>query len=187
VFVDEDWSFFEEFYECYVTTMDRVDAPKRYYFPREYFINLRKALGSSLHLCVACIEDDVASASLFTEVCSIVQYHLSGSQSRYASIPTTKLILHHMRAWAKHRGNSVLHLGSGAGGKADGVFFFKAGFSPSRHRLSTWRTIIDLDAYCTLLNERRHLAGLPPSAAPDLDRYFPEYRSSHLDHRIAAP
>jgi hypothetical protein len=182
VFMDEDWSFFDEFLDCYAVTMDRVDATEHYYFPREFFVDLREVLGPNLHLCVACIGDDVASASLFTETCCIVQYHLSGSRPQYVSVPTSKLILHYVRSWAKHRGNSVFHLGTGVGGKVDGVFSFKAGFSPSRHPLNTWRAIIDQNTYCVLLNERRYSVGLSSSATLNLDGFFPEYRSSSFNN-----
>jgi hypothetical protein len=180
VFMDDDWSYFEAFMECYTATMDKVRASPQYYFTREFLMALREGLGKQLHLCVVCIKGAVASAGLFTEMHGIVQFHLSGTQPELAYIPTSKLMLHYVRDWAKQRGNRVFHLGGGVGARHDGLFLFKAGFSPLRHPFYTWRAVVNADAYRSLVEERRHVAGSLSSADLKLDGFFPEYRMQLL-------
>jgi Acetyltransferase (GNAT) domain len=177
VFMDEEWGHFAAFMECYTATMDRVGASPHYYFQPEFFMALRKALAARLHLCVVRIGADVARAGLFTETHGIVQYHLSGSRPAFAHLPTLKLMLHYVRDWAKQRGNQAFHLGGGLGAGSDGVFLFKAGFSPLRYPFYTWRAILNAEAYRALIEERRHAAGVLPAADLKLDGFFPEYRA----------
>ena len=180
VFMDEDWAHFMDFMECYTATMDGVGAAPQYYFQPEFFRALRKELGARLHLCVVCIGADVARAGLFTETHGIVQYHLSGARPAFAHIPTLKLMLHYVRDWAKQQGHQVFHLGGGVGARPDGLFLFKAGFSPLRHPFYTWRAIINAEAYGVLVKEQRQAAGLLPAPDCKLDGFFPEYRAQLL-------
>ena len=49
----DDWSRFHEFIALYHATMQRVGAKEQYFFPLEYFEDLRAKLGNRVHL-VAC-------------------------------------------------------------------------------------------------------------------------------------
>ena len=81
-------------------------------------------------------------------------------------------MLDYARTWARQRGNDVLHLGGGVGGRADSLFQFKAGFSPRRHAFHTWRVIVDPDQYEALCARR------PGSEnADDATDFFPRYRA----------
>jgi hypothetical protein len=82
-------------------------------------------------------------------------------------------LLHFGREWAKARGNELYHLGGGVGAAKDSLFQFKAGYSKLRGRFSTWRLIIDYEAYRELLALRQiEVAGLQPASS----EFFPEYR-----------
>ena len=173
---DTDWSAFEDFKDLYRRTMQRVSADSYYFFDDGYFGRLRTALGDRLQLCVVTADDTVAAAALFVETCGIVQFHLAGSDPAFASEGLTKLMLHHVRSWAKERGDVVLHLGGGLGGPDDSLLKFKAGFSPLRHRYRTLRMVLDQDEYDRLVRRRSESGAL--AVRPG---FFPAYRAPATD------
>jgi len=182
--IDHEWSCFEDFFEIYTETMERVNAADYYFFPRQYFRDLKNALKDALHLCVIRINGSVACASLFTEVCGIVQAHLTGARSEYDKDAPTILINDFIRSWAKQRGNYAFHLGGGKGGGSDSLFRFKAGYSKLRSDFYTWRAVVDVDEYEALVRGWEQLAGM------ELDShhgYFPAYRTSPLRSDGPAP
>jgi hypothetical protein len=169
--VDVAWSNLAGLKRLYRTTMDRRTAAAFYYFGDGYFDNFRNALGDHAHLLAAQVGDDIAAIGLFMEVDGTVEYHLSGSDERYAHWQPTKVMLEFATRWAKARGNQRLHLGGGVGGTDDSLFYFKLGFSPIRQPFRTLRVVLSESEYARLV------AAHDPSADPgDLTGFFPAYR-----------
>jgi len=169
--VDGTEQAFTAFKRLYQATMRRVDAPAYYCFDDAYFDDLRSALGERLRLALVRIGGEPAAAGLFIEEDGIVQYHLSGTDERFATFSPTKRLTHYMTGWAKERGNRWLHLGAGNREPDDALLHFKSGFSTLRHRFRTLRVVLHDEAYRRLTLER------DPSADPTrLDGYFPAYR-----------
>ncbi len=169
-----DWKEMEEFYRAYTETMKRVGAGEHYYFPRAYFDELKQAVGDVLQLYVCYIEGKVACAALFSEVCGIVQYHLSGTTEEFHRQYPNKAMLDSVRTWAKERGNTVMHLGGGYGGSEDSLFQFKAGFSHVRAPFYTWRMIADQELYTQLCQQWEAKTGKTASTP---EAFFPAYRA----------
>lgn len=172
--IDEGFIHLRRFVDIYRETMSRVGASAYYFFDLDYVVALREALGSKLKIAVVEIGDVVAAAGLFVETCGIVQYHLSGTDPAFLRERPTKLMLHHVRTWAKARGNTVMHLGGGLGGAEDSLFKFKAGFSKLRTPFHTLRMVVDPDAFRSL-SVARH-PELQPASLADLGGFFPAYR-----------
>ena len=169
------WDRLDDFVRIYTQTMARHAASSFYFFPKEYFLALRDALGERLQLALVHAPGSqvVACGALFLEEAGFLEYHLSGTDEAYLKEACSKLLLAHMRDWAKARGDRLFHLGGGVGAQADSLFVFKKGFSRLRSSFSSFRMIVDDDAYARLsswgsrsgdrkLMERR--------------RYFPGYR-----------
>lgn len=174
VSMDRDLDDLDTFLEIYVETMDRVGADTYYYFPREYYLELKEALGGGLWLCsVADPEGRIVTSGLFTEICGIVQFHLSGTRTDALQQRPSKLMIDSVRTWAKERGNDVMHLGGGYGGKEDALFRFKAGFSPRMHDFATWHLIFMEDAYRDLMCASEEQTGSAADA-----QFFPAYRAA---------
>jgi hypothetical protein len=163
---DPDWGHAEAFLEIYRETMERVRAPGAYFFPREYFFGLRRALGDRLRLWVVEHEGEIASAGLFTQVNGIVQFHLSGTAPAHLQLSPSKLMIDEVRRDAKASGLRIFHLGGGVGGATDSLFEFKSRFSNWHLPFHTWRVIVKPDTY-------RDLAG-----NDDTGGFFPGYRKS---------
>lgn len=171
--MDTEWRHFDTFVAIYQETMARVGAAPSYSFSREYFIDLREALGDSAHLCVVDIKGEVVAAGLVTEVCGIVQIFLAGSRHEFLPHSPAKVMENFVRYWAKARGNNWFHLGGGVGASNDSLFQFKLGFSPLTHPFFTWRVITDREAYLQLVRQWESLAGV---AADGPGGFFPAYR-----------
>lgn len=169
-----------EFVEIYTETMARVNATQSYFFDEAYFRQLAIALKDKLHLCIVEQNGITACASLVTETCGVVQYHLSGSRTEMMKFSPNKLMLTAMRDWAKARGNRWLHLGGGLGGSTtDPLFQFKALFSPLRFSFETIRLVINENQYEQLIHERGKCTGAGPEELLKTG-FFPAYRASTL-------
>jgi hypothetical protein len=166
-----DWSHLAVFQSMYSRTMQRVAARDSYNFSAAYFERLRETLGPMLHIAsVLSSQGEFAASSLFTECCGIVEYHLSGSDERFARLAPTKLLLDHMRHWAKERGNRVFHLGGGLGAANDSLFKFKAGFSRHRGAFQTSRIVTDVPRFEAAVAVEHSNTELQH------DNFFPPYR-----------
>jgi hypothetical protein len=171
VIFDTDWERFDAFKSLYRGTMRRISADAWYLFDDGYFDGLREALGERLKLVTVEIGGTIAAAALFVETCGIVEYHLSGTDERFARQQPTKLMFHVVRAWAKERGNRWFHLGGGVGAADDSLLHFKAGFSSLRFPFHTLRVVIMEDEYARLVAAR------DPSGDPQFfSGFFPAYR-----------
>ena len=167
---DRELHHLDAFIALYEQTMQRVGASPAYLFSRSYFEALRTGLAGHCHLFLARAEGKVAAAALFFEENGIVQYHLSGMDHALASTHATKLVLAKAIEWAQGRKNQWMHLGGGVGTRTDGVFAFKAGFSPLRRRYRTLRVVADEPRY-------RALGGLGPTdSLGETEPFFPGYR-----------
>lgn len=169
--IDERWEHLGAFRELYEATMERRGAAAFYRFPTTYYDGLREPLAGRAHLAVVECAGRIGAAGVFFETDGIVQYHLSGSAPVAAALQPTKLMIHFVEGWARERGDRVLHLGGGVGGRADSLFQFKLGFSPRRHDFSTLRIVVEDAEY------RRLVAARDPGLDPaDLTGFFPAYR-----------
>lgn len=167
----------EVFTSIYTETMNRVSATQSYYFNQDYFESLLN-LGDKLHCCIVESADQIVAASLFFECCGIVQAHLGGTRTAFMSQSPFSLLLHHVRLWAKERGNEFLHLGGGVGGsQEDRLFKFKSGFSRQQHDFHTLRLIINPDTYIELLQHRANTINLSLEKLQQ-SSFFPAYRTA---------
>jgi len=172
-FVDEEAQYMSDFIAMYYETMDRAGASQYYYFPKEYFYQLRDCLGPRLSLCVVKSSDGaLLCGGLFTECDGIVQYHLSATLNSALPMHPTKLMLDWVRTWAKNRGNWIMHLGGGMGAREDSLFNFKARFASSRHPYFTWQLLFEPATYRGLEDRRRAMSDESVDT-----QFFPIYRA----------
>ena len=167
--------YMDEFIAIYEETMDRVKAKDVYYFSREYFAELAK-LKDKVHLGIIELDSEIICACLFFESCGIVQAHLGGTKTKFLKQSPFNLLLHHMRLWAKARGNKYLHIGGGVSGKKDSLYTFKSGFSKQRHKFFTLRSIVDRNVYHELLESRAKILDKSIEEI-NASSFFPAYRA----------
>jgi hypothetical protein len=173
--IDQSEDHWNEFIDIYYETMQRVQASNTYFFDRAYFDALRSKLGGTVYLCVCLLDNHVICGALFTLVRGIVQYHLGGTSTEYLMLAPMKMVFDAVRIWATQHGARVFHLGGGVGAESDLLFHFKAGFSDRRHEFSTWKWILQPDAYqqlCLAKVQQNKQYGLKPVSS----NFFPAYR-----------
>ncbi len=168
-----DWKDFPEFISIYRETMKRQKADPFYFFPEEYFLNLKEKLNERLNLMTILSDrGEIAAAGLFLGNGKILQYHLGGTTEKYLSFAPSKLLFDSVRWWAKDQGFQFLYLGGGVGGQKDSLFSFKKGFSNLTGEFNSLRIIVDPDRY-KLLNKtwEKRFGG-----DKEENNYFPSYR-----------
>jgi predicted N-acyltransferase len=166
--VVDDWSRLDAWVRTYHENMRRVGASAYYYFTAEHFRSLHEALDDRMHLALAQCGDEVLGGTVFFEHDGIMQAHLQSVRDG-ETFHADKLLYDAVREWGAARGNRLYHIGGGVGGGQDSLFFYKAGFSPTRHAFHTWRVVTDLEAYADLLGPRVH-------ASDSMTGHFPPYR-----------
>lgn len=172
--IDREFQHFDTFIELYNETMKDVGAADWYFFTNEYFHTLKQELGEHLVFVVVKVQHDVKAAGLYFECDGIVEYHLSGKKKSDEWAHLTKLMMVHMRDWAKLRGNHFFHLGGGVGaGTQSSLTFFKSGFTKTTSPFYSWRLILDAGKFDQLISRWRELRQEDPD---NLDGYFPAYR-----------
>ena len=168
----DDWERLPDFVQIYEETMQFRSAERFYRFGGGYFEALRRCLGPRLHLSLVLAPGgEAAAAGLFTEVDGLMQFHLSGTSAAHRRAGPAKLMLIHMRDWARARGVRTLHLGGGVGCREDSLAFFKQGFSKLRGRYRTFRMVLRPELYRELVQLRDLDAEPDPGSA-----FFPAYR-----------
>ncbi len=167
----DDWSLLPAVTRAYAETMDLHGAGAAYRFDVEDFERLHDVLGDDLHLAAVRHEGEVVSGVLVLERAGIVQLHLGGTLASARHLHSNKLETDAVRRWAVSRGDAVMHLGGGLGGREDSLFRFKAGFSSRRNAFFTWRTVLDVAAHDALVTAAGHEVGDRTGAD-----FFPAYR-----------
>lgn len=171
---DLEWNRIDDFVDIYHASMRRVAAADFYFFPRAYFHRLGCELRSHASLFLVLDPNDrVAGGGIFTECGGTVQYHLGATSDDFLGQHPSKLMLHHVRRWAKARGNQYLHLGGGVNSQHDSLFHFKSGFSKQRAVYSSCRFVADQHAYAALLGQSERENSLTASSCGG---FFPGYR-----------
>ena len=163
--IDESWSRLDDFVSFYHATMARNHALPCYFFPLDYFRNLKRALGARACLMLTRLGCDIAAAGIFVEHRGIIQNHFCINNEAHRRLAPSKVLLDDVRLWARSRSARVFHLGGGRSGARDSLYVFKAAFSRRRHPFYTGRWILDPDAYQSLCR------GVPSGD------FFPAYRA----------
>lgn len=176
VIEDSGFEHLDAFVEIYLASMRRVGAQPQYFFDREYFASLVKALRPVMRLFLVRHGSQFVAATLITACNGIIQGHLGGTIDHALRWAPDKLLIDEVRLWGIARGFRVFHHGGGVGAQEDSLFRFKAGFSDHTHDFWTWRWIVDPPAYRALCESGALLDGTSASAITS--GFFPAYRAS---------
>ncbi len=121
------------FGDLYYATMNRRAAASRWFFPANYFTQCVDSLGTGrTSLFFATIGERVESAALLMHDFGTAYYHFAATRAEYPELGVNNLMLYATALWAQQNGYKCYHLGGGVGrGREDGLYRFKAGFSPA--------------------------------------------------------
>jgi serine/alanine adding enzyme len=161
-----------EFHRIYVHTMERNRALARYYFPLEYFMDLFEQMPLNARFVLAACQDNVVAGTLYLHDGADVYSYLGGADDAFQQLRPTNAVVYETIQWAKQQGKQRLILGGGYT-TDDGIFRFKASFSPLRARFHVYRRVHLPEPYAALCSACADHYGAPVA----VDGYFPAYRA----------
>jgi serine/alanine adding enzyme len=164
---------YERFAELYRQTMKRRGALPYYFFSDDYFRGFRELLGDAQALLSVSKGEEMIAGALFMRSPDFIHYHLGGSDPGFLELRPNNLLFFEAMQWGYTLGATALHLGGGYR-PDDGLFRFKAGFSPLRARFWVGRAVHDEEAY-TRARQARDAQAEGASAVPGT--FFPAYRA----------
>jgi serine/alanine adding enzyme len=155
-----------EFYRIYIQTMNRRQALANYYFPLSYFTAFFQLMPDRAAFFLAESEHQVIAATLYLHDDNDVYSYLGGADHTFQHMRPTNAIVYEAIRWAQRQGKKRLILGGGYH-PDDGIFHFKASFSPLRSRFHVYKHIHLPDKYAALCSAW---------ADHNMRGYFPKYR-----------
>lgn len=164
-----------EFQRVYIETMTRNQAHAKYFFPLSYFMQFFEQMSEHARFVLAEYEGRVVAGTLYLHDDANVYSYLGGADAAYQHIRPTNAIVYDTILWAKQNVKKRLVLGGGYR-PDDGIYRFKASFSPLRARFYVYKQIHDPATYAALCDARRKYYAV--SGEPRT--FFPEYRAIPL-------
>jgi CelD/BcsL family acetyltransferase involved in cellulose biosynthesis len=161
-----------EFHRIYIETMARNEALESYFYELDYFQAIFEELPGGARFALAELDGRVIAATLYLHDSDDVYSYLGGADHIHQQVRPTNAVVHDTVRWAREQGKRRLILGGGYR-PGDGIFRFKASFSPRRANLELGRRVLLPDDYETLVAAWRRHHG----ADADPGGYFPAYRS----------
>lgn len=152
------------FWALYKKTMARAKADKKYFFPLEFFCNIRRLLKKESTFTFARYKGRVIAAALTLHKGKNSYYFLSGSLNENKTLCPTNLLVYDMIFRMKDLGYERLLLGGGLKPN-DSLFRFKQSFSKDTIDFWVSKVIHDHDAY------KKLCGGEIPNGG-----FFPAYR-----------
>jgi lipid II:glycine glycyltransferase (peptidoglycan interpeptide bridge formation enzyme) len=162
-----------EFHRLHVLTMQRRQALGRYALAPDYFLALFEQMPSNTRLFLAEYHGRVVAGGLFLHGGTDVYWHLSAADLEFSRVRPVNACVFGAIQWASSEGKRRLLCGGGHA-PDDGVFRFKASFSPLRARFRVYRRVHDAAAYAALTRAW----ALHHGAAGEGNGFFPAYRAA---------
>lgn len=170
----DDWTHWSGFCELYRATMDRLNAAPYYRYDQGYMDRLREVLGEGGHLVTICDpRSRVVAGVLVTVFGSFCHVHLSATSDQCIKDSPGKLAMYEAICLGKAAGARVCNLGGGVGGREDGLFRYKCGFSSKTRQTKAIQAVVMPDAYENLTREWAERCPNSETAP----RFFPRYRA----------
>lgn len=163
------------FYQLYTKTMDRHRAHQRYYYSFEYFLGFFETMRDAAFFTLAEYEGQLVAGGLYFMDATDVYWHLSAADRKFTFLRPVNVYLYETIRQLLGGKRRRMLLGGGYGPN-DGVFRFKAQFSPLREEFYTYRRIHNRQTYDALSNAWRRYYNV--SEPPD---FFPVYRGERRE------
>ncbi len=162
-----------EFHRIYERTMVRNEAQRAYFFDRAYFQAIHDEMPDTARFVLAELDGRVIAATLYLHDGDDAYSYLGGADHAFQEVRPTNAVVHAAVGWAREAGKRRLVLGGGYRPN-DGIFRFKASFSPGRATLRLVRRVHRQDDYERLVEAwARHHGGAGPTG------FFPPYRDAN--------
>jgi hypothetical protein len=164
------------FHQLHHQTMERRAAREHYHLPAEYFLAIFETMPDNAIFMLSEYQGRIVAGGLYFQDATNVYWHLSAVDLDFSKVRPVNAYHYETIRRAARAGKRRLLCG-GAFQNGDGVFRFKAGFSPLRAAFKVAKRIHDPEIYAALVeNWARAHPGLEPRPG-----FFPSYRSEALE------
>jgi hypothetical protein len=165
-----------EFHRLHHLTMERRAALEGYFIPAEFFLDIFEALPRNAFYLLSSYQGRTVGAGFYLQDATHVFWHLSATDLEFSKVRPVNAF--HWEAIRAAHQSGKQRLICGAGYQAnDGIFRFKAGFSPLRAHFKIYKRVHDPAAYQALTaawQARHEGRQLQPG-------YFPAYRAAVVE------
>ena len=160
------------FHRLHHQTMERRTAKEQYYLPEDYFLAIFETMPKNAFFMLSEYQDRIVAGGLYFEDATDVYWHLSAFDIDYSKVRPVNAFHFETIKQTSLAGKKRILCG-GAHQPGDGVFRFKAGFSPLRVPFEIYKRIHAPGVYAALTEARslEHPGLLPESG------FFPAYRA----------
>jgi len=160
------------FHRLHHRTMERRSAQDHYFLPPEYLLEVFETLPRNAFSLLAEYRGRVVAGGLYFQDATDVYWYLSAMDMDYSNVRPVNAYHYESIRQTALAGKKRMILG-GFHREGDGIFRFKAGFSPLRIPFRTYKRIHDPDRYASLTADwSRRNGGLIPVSG-----FFPAYRA----------
>ena len=162
----------DAFVSLYYALMDKKNTSDYYYFPKEYFEEIKK-LGDSVELVNAIRDGEIVTSALYLKYNKFLHSHLTASTQAGNICRAVEVIKSNRALRAKEEGYSWNHLGGGFSNEPeDSLLRFKRKFSKGEpFDFYVGRCVYDHAAYDALC------AAAAGNQSHSDSGYFPRYRA----------
>jgi hypothetical protein len=161
------------FHRLHRQTMERLAAKERYFLPPSFFLGIFETMPRNAFFMLSEFQGRIVAGGLYFQDAANVYWHLSAVDLDFSRVRPVNAFHYETIRQAARAGKQRMLCG-GAFQRGDGVFRFKAGFSPLRISFKVYKRVHDRELYGALTEDwiRRH-PGLSPEPG-----FFPAYRSA---------
>jgi hypothetical protein len=160
-----------EFYRVYIQTMKYRNALGHYYYSLDYFSSIFEELRANARFVLAEYRNQIVAGTLYLHDRDDVYSYLGGADHNFQHVRPTNAIIYETIFWSKRQGRKRLILGGGYSPN-DGIFRFKASFSPERVRFFVYKRVHLHEEYAALCRSWASTHGRNSESTG----YFPPYR-----------
>jgi hypothetical protein len=161
-----------DFHRLHEHTMERREALDRYFVPPEYFLAFHETLPHNSFFLLADYEGKAVAGGLYLEDRADVYWHLSAVDIEFSRVRPVNAYVHFALCEAVKQGKQRMCFGGGYQ-RDDGVFRFKANFSPLRAQFQTYARVHDEPSYDALTATW----AASNSGRAAATQFFPAYRA----------
>jgi lipid II:glycine glycyltransferase (peptidoglycan interpeptide bridge formation enzyme) len=151
---DFGFEYIEAFIQLYNKTMNRIAAESFYYFPKDYYTQLKESLQNNSLLGIVKKDGCVVAAAIFMFYSDYGHYHLAGSDQKLSSYGVNNFLIWNTIKILREKGVNRFHLGGGTNSRPDNSLFkFKKTFSNNRADYYIGKIVFNEKQYSDLCAE----------------------------------
>jgi hypothetical protein len=174
--IDTEMNNLDDFIRLYNLNTIRLNMSKYYYFPTEYFYNVRDMLGKKSRLIHVVYKEKIINSTLFLFFGNKGTMHLAGSDHAYQALRGNDLMYYSAIELSKNMGLEMLTIGGGlSANEDDSLFRFKSKFSDLHKDVMVGKKIINPVVYEKLVAQ---WADKHPELKDKYQHFFLKYRQA---------